>query len=654
MRHVWGMGQECLLCCLLLVGAVAAAAEIPPQETAPPDTLMTEVPPSDLATEDLAGTLTALPLFAGCPRRNDPETSFLGGSFSGQEFGNRSQGTVTMGLQGSGMDTGGMTEGTDFPDTARSLASYIQSGFQSARNDYFVMGGVQGGDDRMDVKADFGAREAGNYSAPGGTVVPAGLTTRHVDLGTAWHLSPAQKMWTSFSYLQQKNIDAPSLPMDNVGTDNLAGNGGWQLQRPGSTLGRISITAGFRAVDHRLNNSRKPTVLTAPAEINGKIRNWDAHVQTLLGGGGPTVTLGADFTHQLQDIERRGVIQEGGELRTDRLETEATQFSGGVFSSTDFRLSASSRLVLEGRVGAVTSKSRSADSASLGHQTLVEHWIRYFGADASDYDQTQWLGAVGATLGHDFSSRTRGYLRTQYRARPAGISQRYYGFIPTPGGYRLGNPTLGSQKEWDTAAGLSWSNSNLVVTASGFLTEYTDFILPRIIDRIDVDGDGLPDAIKGFLPRDARLYGGALGLEWRPSDRVRAPVCLKYLRGENTTDHQDLPEIPPLSGYAELHVLAREASATWAWAQVDFAADQNHVDPLFGENTTAGYAVWGLGLSTSPVHNLAVKLEVDNVFDREYHNHLTREAVLPVGGLAQGQEIPAQGRNYRLWARWEF
>ncbi len=50
--------------------------------------------------------------------------------------------------------------------------------------------------------------------------------------------------------------------------------------------------------------------------------------------------------------------------------------------------------------------------------------------------------------------------------------------------------------------------------------------------------------------------------------------------------NRDLPEIPPLSGYAELHLLAHEVSATWAWVR--------------------------------------------------------------------GQEIPAQGRNYRLWARWEF
>ncbi len=656
MKRIWAMSWECLLCVvfLCLVGPVAVLAEASNGSTDQPDTLTADIPPSELDEGGAAGGQAPLPLFLGCPRRNDSETSFLGGGFAGRELGSSSRGTSLMGLQAPGSTYGDAVAQEDFTLPPQGLGSYLQSGYQSARNDYFVLGGIRGSDDRMDVQADFGAREAGNYSAPGGTVVPAGLTARHVDLGTTWHLDPEQKLWTTFSYLQQKNIDAPSLPMDDVGTDNLAGNGGWQIQRPGSSLGQISITAGFQAVDHRLDNSRKPTVLTAPASIDGKIRNWDAHARTLLGRSGPQVTLGTDFTHQMQAFERRGVIQEGGQLRTDHLQTEATQFTGGLFSSVDFRLSGSSRLVLEGRADAVTSKSRSADSASLGHRTLVEQWIRYFGADASDYDQTEWLGAAAATVGHEFSTRTRGYLRTQYRARPAGIGQRYYGFIPTPGGYRLGNPTLGPEKEWDLATGLSWSNTDFVLTASGFLSSYSDFILPRIIDRIDVDGDGIPDDIKGYLPRDAQLYGGALGLEWRPSDRVRAPLCVKYLRGRNTTDDKDLPEIPPLSGYAELHILAHVATQTGVWAQVDFAADQNHIDPLFGEDSTPGYAIWGLGASTAPVHNLDLTLQVDNIFDRRYHNHLVREAVLPVGGLSQGQEIPAQGRNLRVAARWVF
>ena len=75
---------------------------------------------------------------------------------------------------------------------------------------------------------------------------------------------------------------------------------------------------------------------------------------------------------------------------------------------------------------------------------------------------------------------------------------------------------------------------------------------------------------------------------------------------------------------------------------------------MFPEDRTPGYAVWHLGLETRPMKNLEVRLTVDNLFDRLYHDHLTREAMTPTGGLMPGDEVPAIGRNVTLTARVEF
>jgi len=47
-------------------------------------------------------------------------------------------------------------------------------------------------------------------------------------------------------------------------------------------------------------------------------------------------------------------------------------------------------------------------------------------------------------------------------------------------------------------------------------------------------------------------------------------------------------------------------------------------------------------------------LSVDNIFDRQYYDHLTREAMTPTGGLMPGDEVPAVGRNVSITARIEF
>jgi len=636
MRWIQGFG--------LMVVVVVSGGQVPAMAgdvgaTAGLDSTLSFMPFSRLDSGDFSAEQASLQQFWGCPRRMDPVWGFGG------------VGSPVLGASGSVLDPG---EVPTEAGAATGMSSYLRSGYQTSRSDSYIAGGVKGGDARMDTRADLGAREAGNYSSPSGTVVPAGLSTRRAGLAATWHLSPQDDLWTSFTYLQRRNIDAPSQPMDTITADNLGGRSGLVFRRPGSTLGAISLTGGFTAVDQLLSNSHKPTVMTAPAEINGRIRAWNAHARTRLAGTGPEITLGADFSHQTQAFARRGVTLADGGAQLDNLDTRALQYAGGAYARADISLAQSSGLALEGRAQAVTSRSRTAEAPTVGNQQLLDYWIRYFGTEASDYDQTEWVGAGSATLGHGFSPSVRSYLRLEYQARPAGIGQRYYGFIPTPGGYRLGNPTLTTQKDLTVDSGLTWTSDALSVTATVFMTDARDYIIPRIIDRIDVDGDGVPDAIKGFLPRDAQLNGGSLGASWQPRAWMRMPLCVNYLRGRNTSESKDLPEIPPLSGYAELQFLLHSPSRTWFWTQVDFAADQSNIDAQFGENSTPGYAIWGVGLSVEPGAGLSLSLQVDNVFNREYHRHLTREAMLPADGLSQGQEIPAQGRNVRLAAQWNF
>jgi iron complex outermembrane receptor protein len=85
-----------------------------------------------------------------------------------------------------------------------------------------------------------------------------------------------------------------------------------------------------------------------------------------------------------------------------------------------------------------------------------------------------------------------------------------------------------------------------------------------------------------------------------------------------------------------------------------FVAEQDLIDPAFGENETPGFSVWHLRARFAVARYLSIDAGVENLFDREYWEHLTREAAANVPGLVPGQEIPQPGRFVTVALRSAF
>jgi outer membrane receptor protein involved in Fe transport len=64
--------------------------------------------------------------------------------------------------------------------------------------------------------------------------------------------------------------------------------------------------------------------------------------------------------------------------------------------------------------------------------------------------------------------------------------------------------------------------------------------------------------------------------------------------------------------------------------------------------------VWHLRGRINVVRFLAIEAGIENLFDKDYHEHLTREAAVPVGDLARGDEIPQPGRAFGVQLRFDF
>ena len=607
-----------------------------------------------MGRERVQTILGAVPLCNACPGRMDPPANYLSIGALDEVKVDREGGVADFGPGGVGGSIQASPDYERAADSEPGVTTYVEMGYETAREAPDAKIGMYGGTKNFDLKLGLGYHETSDYEAPDGTVVPAGSERKDANLVLGWRPSEGKRLWNALSVTHEENIDFPAMPMDNIETDFLVYNAGWRAEMDGK-LAKYELTGGFSKVDHFMDNSMKTSWASSHNATDAKTRTWGAHAKfDFRVTDKEMLKFGFDATEVAQDAERIRARQSDGVVFTDRLWPDGVQTNYGGFAQYGFDLNEKCRLSVQGRLDNIDSKARAADSASLGGLTVREQYVRFYGDEAAETDRSELLGMGSLKIDRTFSDEKSIYLRGGMSTRAAGLTERYYAFAPAPGGFLVGNPNLNSEKKLEGEVGFTHSNDKLYLNAGIFYAGVSDYILTTLIARQDVTGDGNDDNIKGFENIDATLYGGELAVEYHPADRFYFPVTISYVRGENTTDSKDLPEIPALSSTIECRYLAHTGSRTWLRAGGLLAADQEKIDPSFPEDRTPGYAVWHLGIETHPVKGLEVLLAVDNLFDRLYHDHLTREAMTPTGGLMPGDEVPAIGRSFTATARFEF
>jgi iron complex outermembrane receptor protein len=234
------------------------------------------------------------------------------------------------------------------------------------------------------------------------------------------------------------------------------------------------------------------------------------------------------------------------------------------------------------------------------------------------------------------------------------VTERYFAFAPAPGGFLVGNPTLDPERKYEVEWGVDVKKRWFDFSFSLFHSWVDDYILQTQIDRFDVNNDGTPDVVKGFRNVDARLYGFEAGLLLKAGDHWSLPFTAAFVRGKNSSDGRDLPEIPPLELTGAVRADYGIDHPWWVEFGGRFADRQKKVNEAFPEDETGSFAVFHLSGGVTLREALKVELGIENLFDRDYNEHLTREAFLAEGDLEAGDEIPAPGITFYASVRWEF
>ena len=240
-------------------------------------------------------------------------------------------------------------------------------------------------------------------------------------------------------------------------------------------------------------------------------------------------------------------------------------------------------------------------------------------------------------------------------SRAAGVTERYFAFAPAPGGFLVGNPTLKPEVKYEIDAGVVWKINNVQTTVSGFAAYVDDYINSTQIAFQDVNGDSVPDIIRGYQNIDAVIYGAEAGLVFDPIKHLSLPIGVMYVVGRNKSDDRYLPEIPPLEVRASLVVYGGKKLSWWGEFGGRFVSRQDKIDETFLENETAGFQIFHLRGGIKIASSLELEVGVENLFNEDYNEHLTRESAFNYGkGLRMGDEIPEPERNFYITLRYEF
>ena len=222
-------------------------------------------------------------------------------------------------------------------------------------------------------------------------------------------------------------------------------------------------------------------------------------------------------------------------------------------------------------------------------------------------------------------------------ARTPDATERYFVLGPGPGGFYVGNPWLDSEESLEVDVGASGRWGRLRFDGSFFYNRIDDYILQYVVDDRFACPHG-PCNLRGFRNIDhASLLGMDVGVRYALRDNLSVHGSFAYVRGENEDDDTPLPEMPPLEGRLGFRYDLFDRGM-WFTPTLRLVQSQHRIDTAFGENVTDSFATVDLAAGWRFLGRHELTVSVENLFDKHYHEHVTREDPF------DGREIFEPGR----------
>jgi iron complex outermembrane receptor protein len=352
-------------------------------------------------------------------------------------------------------------------------------------------------------------------------------------------------------------------------------------------------------------------------------------------GDGVTVTVGADLqenSHSLRSTMNQRMTRYESLPHTD----DAWFRSTGLFAEANFALAERSRLVAGLRADLWRAKDERSTvtlgmMGSMPNPTagIVRDDTLSSGFARLEHDLAAGPATVFVGLGH--VERFPDYWELVSAGKESVDSLSAFRTEP--------------ERTTQLDAGIVYSGQRLSGSVSAYFGGVKDFIL--------IQGNYPKGMRRTTVTRnvDARTWGGEVDASYALARRWGVSGALAWSAGDNDTDDVPLARMPPLDVRAGLDYEADRWFVGALWrvvAQQDrYAVDQGSV---VGQDLgrTGGFGVVSLHGGWRAPAGAVVTAGVDNLFDKEYAEHVSRAGAM-VAGYEQTSRVNEPGRT--LWIK---
>lgn len=312
-------------------------------------------------------------------------------------------------------------------------------------------------------------------------------------------------------------------------------------------------------------------------------------------------------------------------------QTDANFSNFGVFSEATWRIASQQRLVAGARVdrARVRDERESVGMMGMPNPTAGETRRDTLHSGFLRFEQTLVNPALTWYAGIGHAERMPDYWELfSPNMGPADAVNAFAGVAP--------------EKTTQLDLGLQYRGTRVSAWVSAYVGRIRDYIL------FTYHEGGMMGAMSSVANVDAAIRGGEAGIEFRPAANWKLEGTLAYAWGENRNADTPLPQMPPLD--ARLSV-AYDNRAWSFGALLRGVTEQDRVS--IGQGNVVGR---DLGKSTGFVtmainggyrfdERLLLTAGIDNLFDRDYSEHLNLSGSADFGYPADPVRIHEPGRT---------
>lgn len=492
----------------------------------------------------------------------------------------------------------------------------------------------------------YGSKEKGDdYEFPDGKVKPSEYERKNYGIGYGFR-SNGQEIGFNVRQNRTDNAGTPSLPMDI----DFINSDIFESEYKGS-IGVYDLHARlfYTDVDHKMNNfglRAAPSGKTRQNKATSDGLGYRADIGFKLAAG--RLLLGSDGQFDSHDATVTDPIN------NPNVRVEA--FNGinrnafGAFMQWEGPIAHAWNLQLGGRYTRVESSSANVSHFMAGMNPAIATLQNRFNSANKDNNQDNF--DLVTKLSHAWSSQLSFNIEGGIKNRAASYQQLYL-WIPlqstnglADGHNYVGDINLDAETAYETGLGLDWNSPRMYASPRVFYRYVKDYIQgtpatdPTVIMVSSANGDANPLQWSNI---DARFWG--FDMDWGAtlSRNWSLDGVVSYVRGERDDINDNLYRIAPLNGSA---TLSYRQSNWWAGLEGVAYARQNKVSKTNSETKSDNYAIANLRGGFNIMRNLVITVGIENIFDRNYRNHLSGINRVAASDVPVGERLPGTGRNY--------